>query len=126
MTLVLDAGALIALEGGDRAAWRQVQDAVDAGDPPISHGGVVAQVWRGRGPREALLARALVHLEVRSLDEDLGRRAGLLLAGSSTADAIDAAVVALARDGDHIVTSLPADIAALVVAAKRQIEIIAA
>ena len=126
MTLVLDAGALIALERGDRAIWRRLREAIDAGDPPISHGGVVAQVWRGGRGRQAPLARALASVEVRPLDEDLGRFAGMLLAQAPPDDAIDAAVVALARDGDIIVTSDASDIGDLVVASKRRIQIVTA
>jgi hypothetical protein len=125
MTLVLDAGALVALERGDRDVWRRLRDAQGTSDPPISHGGVLAQVWRGTGPRQALLARALASVDVLPLDEELGRRAGLLLARSGGSDAIDAAVVALAGDGDRIVTSDPTDITELVVASRRQIEIVA-
>jgi hypothetical protein len=126
MTLVLDAGAFVALERGDLATWERLRNALDDDDPPVSHGGVVAQVWRGSGPRQALLARALSAVDVVPLDEELGRRAGVLLARSGGRDGIDAAVVALARDGDIVVTSDQADIAVLVVAARRRIEVVAA
>lgn len=65
MTLVLDAGALIALERNDRAMWRRMKSALLSSEVPITHGGVVGQVWRGRGSRSALLALALASIDVR-------------------------------------------------------------
>lgn len=76
MTLVLDSGALIALERNDRAMWRRLKAAHLAASVPISHGGVIGQVWRGRGPRQSLLARALDGIDVRALDVALGPVAG--------------------------------------------------
>ena len=124
MTLVLDSGALIALERHDRAMWRRVKAAHLAGDIPISHGGVVGQAWRGRGPRQALLATALRGIDVRPLDEALGRAAGELLAKSRSADVIDAALVLLASDGDEIVTSDPDDLKTLAAVNGRHVELI--
>lgn len=126
MKLVLDSGALIALERNDRAMWRRFKAAALAGTPVVSHGGVVGQAWRGRGPRQALLAKALAGIEVRSLDRALGRAAGELLAATDRADVIDAALVLLAEDGDRIVTSDPDDIEPLAAAAGCHIELVRA
>ena len=126
MRLVLDSGALIAIEKGDRSMWRRLKTAQVAGMIPICHGGVVGQVWRGRGPREAFLATALAAIDVRPLDETLGRTAGALLAIAKRRDVIDAALVLLARDGDSIVTSDPDDIEPLARASGRHVEIIRA
>lgn len=125
MTLVCDAGAFVALERNDRAMWRRLKGELQSARPPVTHGGVVAQVWRGVG-RQALLARALAAVEVASLDDDLGRKAGALLGRARTRDAIDAAVVALAVDDDRIVTSDPGDIQALVAAAGTHVDVIPA
>jgi hypothetical protein len=75
---------------------------------PLTHGGVVAQVWRGGAGRQVPVARLLAGMEIAALDDGLGRRAGMLLARSGLADAIDAAVVCPATDGDDILTSDPA------------------
>ena len=123
MTLVLDSGALIALERNDRAMWRRLKATQIAGSVPVSHGGVVGQAWRGRGPRQALLARALDGIDVHPLDEVLGRAAGELLAAADATDVIDAALVLLADDGDDIVTSDPDDIAPLAALAGRHVEL---
>lgn len=124
MKLVLDSGALIALERNDRAMWRRYKAAQLAAESPVSHGGVVGQVWRGRGPRQGLLAKALAGIDIRPLDAALGRAAGELLALAKRQDVIDAAVALLAEDGDHIVTSDPEDIEPLVVALGRHVELI--
>ena len=59
MTLILDAGAFVALERNDRAMWRRLKAAKLAGTPPRTHGGVIAQVWRGGAGRQAPLASAM-------------------------------------------------------------------
>lgn len=124
MTLVLDSGALIALERNDRAMWRRLKAAQLAGIVPVTHGGVLGQAWRGRGPRQALLAKALAGIDVRALDARLGRLAGQLLSRSGTDDVIDAALVLLAADGDDIVTSDPEDMERLAALAGRHVELL--
>jgi len=124
VTLILDSGALIALERNDRAMWRRLKATQLEGSVPVSHGGVVGQAWRGRGPRQALLARALEGIDIRPLDEPLGRAAGELLAQSGSRDVIDAALVLLAADEDRIVTSDPGDIEPLAATLGRDVEIV--
>jgi len=126
MTLVLDSGALIALDRNDRSMWRRLKAANLRGEVPISHGGVVGQVWRTGGPRQALLAMALAATDVRALDNSSGRAAGELLARARKSDVIDAAVVLLANDGDVIITSDARDLVQLAAAAGRHIEIVPA
>jgi hypothetical protein len=126
MNLVLDSGALIALERNDRAMWRRLKTAQAAGEVPVSHGGVVGQIWRGAGPRQALLVKALAGLDIRPLDEALGRAAGELLAIARRRDVIDAALVLLASEGDVIVTSDPDDLEPLALATGRHVELVRA
>jgi hypothetical protein len=59
------------------------------------------------------------------LDDELGRRAGVLLGRAGTADAIDAAVALLATDDDRIVTSDPDDLRRLVEANGHHVDVIA-
>jgi hypothetical protein len=122
--LVLDAGALVAIERGDRALVALLKGEHQAGRVPASHGGVVGQVWRGGGARQALLARALDGVDVIALDEALGRRAGALLARARLSDVVDAAVVLLAVDGDAILTSDPDDLRTLAEASGAHVELI--
>lgn len=89
-----------------------------------SHGGVVGQTWRAGGARQALLAKALAGIDVRPLDDALGRAAGALLARSRKSDVIDAALVLLAADGDHIATSDADDLSPLAAASGRHVELI--
>lgn len=124
MTLVLDSGALIALEKNDRAMWRRLKSSLVTGEAPVSHGGVIAQAWRGGGPRQALLAKALAAIDVRGLDESLGLAAGELLARAGGGDVIDAAVVLLAYDGDDIVTSDTEDLQPLAAQLGRHVELV--
>jgi hypothetical protein len=122
--LVLDSGALIALEKNDRAMWRRFKAAQLAGTVPITHGGIVGQVWRAGGPRQARLATALDAIDVRPLDAALGRSAGTLLHSAKRSDVIDAALVLLAEDGDHVLTSDPDDIEPLAEASSRHVEVV--
>ena len=124
MSDILDSGALIELESDDRRMWRRLKGALLAADPPRTHGGVVAQVWRGGTGRQARLATALQAVEIVPLDAGLGRQAGVLLARSGLSDAIDAALVAMADHGDQIVTSDPGDLAFLAAASQRRIDIV--
>ncbi len=123
MTIVLDTGALIALDRGERAMWIRLKAANSAGNVPVTHAGVLAQAWRG-GPRQARLSRALAGIDVRPLDEALGRAAGELLAAVMQSDVIDAALVLVSNDGDDIVTSDPDDMSILAMAQGRHVELI--
>lgn len=87
---------------------------------PVTHGGVIGQAWRG-GPRQARLARALPGLDVIDLGEELGRAAGELMRVAGTDVVVDAALVALAVDGDLIYTSDVDDLEHL--AAARGVEV---
>lgn len=124
MSLVLDAGALVAIERSDRSVVALLKRELLAGRAPLTHGGVVGQVWRGGAGRQANLARLLRGVEVRALDDALGRRAGELLGLAGEVDVIDAAIALLAVDGDVILTSDPGDLAVLVAAAGTHADIV--
>ena len=123
MSLVLDSGALVALERNERPMWVRLKAAQLEGDLPLTHAGVLGQVWRG-GSRQARLSQALDGIDIRALDEPLGRAAGQLLASTGLADVIDAAVVLLATDGDEIVTVDRQDLEPLAAASGRHVELI--
>jgi len=123
MSLILDSGALIALERNERPMWTRLKAAQLAGDLPITHAGVIGQVWRG-GSREARLSHALDGVDVRAVDGSLGRAAGELLGRSGLADAIDAAVALLSVDGDDIVTVDRDDFERLVAELGRHVELV--
>jgi hypothetical protein len=123
VTLVLDAGAFIAFERGDRTLAALLKRELMAGRRPRTHGGVVAQIWRA-GARQARVARLLRAIEVVPLDLELGLRAGLLLGRTRRSDVVDSALVLLARDGDWMVTSDPDDLQPLAERAGLHVEIL--
>lgn len=123
MTLVLDSGALVALERNERQMWIRLKGALASGEVPITHAGVLGQVWRS-GPRQARLSMALGGIEVMALDEPLGRAAGRLLGAAGMSDVVDAALVLLTNDGDEIVTVDRSDIEALASTSGRHVELI--
>jgi len=123
VSLVLDTGALIALERNERQMWVRLKAAQLGGDLPMTHAGVLGQVWRG-GPRQARLSQAVAGIDVRPLNEHLGKEAGQLLGAAGTSDVIGAAVILLGQDGDDIVTSDHDDLERLANASGRHIELI--
>jgi len=115
MNIVLDSGAIIAFERGDKAFTAIVQasrrDRVAIAVPSA----VLAETWRGASthPRTSLLIKSVD--DFPSLDFERARRIGGILARSETAAVVDGSVVeaALARLPSMIVTSDPDDIAHL-------------
>ena len=114
--LVLDAGALLAVERGDRPMMARLRAAQLHGLDLRTSAIVLGQVWRSGEGRQARLARFLRAVDSRSVDEQMGRRAGVLLARAGTDDPIDATVVLVAENGDRILTSDRTDIERLVAA----------
>ncbi len=110
--ITLDAGALIALDRGDKRLIALLQRALAQRLKFRVPSGVVGQVWRD-GHIQVTLARFLRidEVEIIPLDEQLARACGELCGATDTRDIIDASVVILARErGDHIVTSDPYDL----------------
>jgi len=124
VSLVLDSGALIAAERGDPDTIALIKNELLSRRPPITHGGIIGQVWRGGSGRQASLARLLPGLDVIPLDDTLGRRAGVLLERARMEDVIDAALVLLATDGDLLLTSDPDDLEPLAQVAGLHIDIV--
>ena len=124
MSLILDAGALIAVERADRDTVALIKQELLNRRSPVTHGGILGQVWRGGSGRQAHLARLIPALDVVPLDEVLGRRAGVLLGRTRLEDVVDAALVLLAADGDSLLTSDPDDITPLARTAALHIDIV--
>ncbi|MBI2983812.1 MAG: PIN domain-containing protein [Chloroflexi bacterium] len=104
---VLDAGALVALEHGDRRARGHAEE---HGARVIIPAPVLAQVWRD-GARQARLA-ALVkrtNTTVEAFDEHVAKAAGVLLGRTGTSDVADASVVLAARLHEALVVTTDAD-----------------
>jgi hypothetical protein len=124
MSLVLDTGAFVAIERGDRETMALLKNELVSGRVPVTHGGIVGQAWRGGTGRQAGMARLLPGIAVTPLDASLGKRAGVLLGRARTADVIDAALVLLAAHGDSVLTSDPGDMAHLADSAGLELEIV--
>jgi hypothetical protein len=122
--LVLDAGAFIAVDRDDRSMIARLRVAQLHGHELRTSAIVIAQVWRSAGGKQARIAKLLRAVDVRSIDERMGRDAGALLAKARTDDPIDATIVLVARSGDRILTSDPDDIGRLVASSGKQIAIV--
>lgn len=104
--LVLDAGALIAVDRADRRLIRLLELAADIHVPA----GALAQAWRNPA-RQVRLVRVLTSEEivVHSLDAISARAAGQLCAATATSDVVDASVVLVARIVDGVTVTSDAD-----------------
>jgi hypothetical protein len=116
MSLVLDAGALIALDRGSRVVRAFLERAQRSSISVRTTTAVVAQVWRKRAT-QARLAMVLRGVEEIALDQAASRRIGELLGLAKRVDVVDGSLVDAARDGDEILTSDPDDVIALANAA---------
>jgi hypothetical protein len=123
--LILDAGALVAVDRSERAMIARLRAAQKHSLDLRSNAMVVAQVWRDRHGRQAGLAQLLRAVDVRGVSPEDGRRAGVLLGMTGTSDPVDATVVLLAGPGDRILTGDPQDLAALAEAAANRAVIVA-
>jgi hypothetical protein len=104
MAVVLDAGALTAVDRMDRSVNVSLRLAQQERLPVRTSATVVAQVWRN-GASQAQLARVLAGVEVRPLDEPSGRSIGELLRRSGMSDVVDGHVALLVQVGDTVLTS---------------------
>lgn len=117
--VVLDAGALIALEDNDRAVWAALKLAAMEGTDVLVPSTALAQAWRGT-PRQAQLAKALDHCLIVGFDPS-ARAVGELCGRTKTRDIADAHVAIVAKaPGRVLYTSDPVDLHRLLVACGRK------
>ncbi|MGH9102964.1 MAG: hypothetical protein ACRDYD_08295 [Acidimicrobiales bacterium] len=112
MALVLDAGALVAVDRRDRAVGAMLRVAQQEAIPVRTSAAVVAQVWRD-GRRQANLARVLAGVDAVALDPPTGREVGHLLGRSATADVVDGHLGLIVLQDDTVLTSDPDDVGRL-------------
>jgi hypothetical protein len=124
MGLVLDTGALLAFERGDRAIAALLEAARRRGEAPRTSSGCVAQAWRGGGPRQALLARVLRGVQERALEPRVSRSIGEILGRTAIDDVVDGHVALLARAGDLVLSSDPDHVRKLLRAAGTRAEVL--
>ena len=118
-TFVLDTGALIALDRGDRQIWTDLFSAHRKAAVKIPTG-AIAQAWRD-GSRQARLSQAIKMCDEVPLDGQIAREAGALCGQTGTDDVIDASVAVTAAQAARqedvgVVTSDRSDIAPLLAA----------
>jgi hypothetical protein len=110
---VLDAGALIAAERGNRGLIAVLGGAAVLGCRIVVPASVLAQIWRG-GSRSAVLARLIEASEIDPLNEKRAKEIGVRLARRDASDIADAHVVCCASEQHAtVVTSDSDDIQAL-------------
>jgi hypothetical protein len=117
---MLDAGALIAYERGDRVVQAFLERANRQGEPVRTTTTVVAQVFR-RPSAQAKLARLLRGVIEITLDSERARRTGILLQRATRADVVDASLVEALHDGDEVLTGDVDDIVRLATAAGKTV-----
>jgi hypothetical protein len=116
--IVLDAGALIGLERGDRKLWAALKFAVTRDEDVVVPTTALAQTWRGIAA-QARLGAALQFCTLAPFDP-LAKAVGTLCGRAGTKDVCDAhvAIVAAARD-TVLYTSDPDDLERLFSAYRR-------
>lgn len=107
-SLVLDAGALIAVERHERSMWALLTEARERGTETIVPTSALAQAWRG-GPRSAPISRLLEACTLDGLDVDRAQQVGLRLGAREMADVPDAHVVCCAVERGAAVATSDAD-----------------
>lgn len=109
MSVVYDAGAIIAADRSDRELWADHRVRLELGQVPVTTAPVVAQV--SRSPRQAQLRRFLRGCEIVAFSPEQAHAVGSLLATTRTQDVVDAhvAIVAALRKST-VITSDPGDL----------------
>ena len=106
MTIVYDAGVLVAADRNDREAWAKHRARLERDVVPITTAPVVAQV--SRSVRQALLHRFLRGCDVVAFAPADAHEVGALLGRAGTADAH--VVVTAARRASAVLTTDRADL----------------
>jgi predicted nucleic acid-binding protein len=123
MTVVHDAGGLIAADRSDREIWADHRARLELGVVPVTTAPVVAQV--SRSSRQAQLRRFLRGCEVVAFGEDDAHEVGALVGKAKASDVVDAHVVVVAhRHGYAVVTSDERDLRPIVRALGRAVPLI--
>lgn len=109
MTVVYDAGVLVAADRNDRRVWAEHRVRLELAIVPLTTSPVVAQV--SRSPRQAQLRRFLRGCEIAGFGADDAHRVGALLAAAGGTDVVDAHVAIVAEQiGAMVLTSDQVDL----------------
>jgi len=105
MSVVYDAGVLVAADRNDRTVWADHRARLELGTVPLTTAPVVAQV--SRSLRQVQLRRFLRGCDVVTFTADQAHDVGALLRATGTADVVDAHLIVVA--GPTGATVLTAD-----------------
>ena len=100
MILVLDTGALIQVDRGNRQTLSTIEAALDRGERVLVSAGVIGQAWRNPS-RQALLSRMLQRCEEVALTGSTARAVGQLCGATGTSDVVDASVALAVAEADR-------------------------
>jgi predicted nucleic acid-binding protein len=104
VTVVYDAGALVAAERSDRRLWADHRVRLELGIVAITTAPVVAQV--SRSGQQVQLRRFLRGCEVMPFESEQGHPVGILAGRSATDDVVDVHLVMVAsQEGAAVITS---------------------
>ena len=113
MTVVYDAGPLIAADRSDRAVWAEHRARLELGRVPLTTAPVVAQV--SRSGRQAQLRRFLRGCDIVPFAVDDAHEVGALTGASGATDVVDVHLVVVAhRTGVGVVTADEGDLSLIV------------
>lgn len=109
MSIVYDAGVLVAAERDDRNVWADHRIRLEVGAVPTTTAPVVAQV--SRSARQVQLRRFLRGCEIAAFSPQQADEVGELLDKAGASDVVDAHVVVIAATtGSPVLTSDPDDL----------------
>lgn len=104
MSVVYDAGLLVAADRNDREVWADHRARLEVGVVPATTAPVVAQV--SRSPRQVQLRRLLRGCDIVGFTREEPHEIGALLSRADASDVVDAHVVLTAsRGGSTVLTS---------------------
>lgn len=123
MTVIYDAGALVAADRSDRQLWADHRARLELGVAPLTTAAVVAQV--SRSPRQVQLRRFLRGCDVAPFAPEHAHEVGALAGMTGIPDVVDVHVVLVAskarvpvltsddEDLEQIAAALPTPVAVL-------------
>ncbi|MGH9108738.1 MAG: PIN domain-containing protein [Acidimicrobiales bacterium] len=112
MTVLYDAGLLIAADRNDREVWADHRARLELGVVPVTTAPVVTQV--SRSSRQVQLRRLLRGCEIVAFAPEDVHEVGEILGRAGSSDVVDAhVVVAASRRGSSVITSDEEDLVRL-------------
>ncbi len=112
MTVLYDAGLLIAADRNDRVVWADHRTRLEFGVLPVTTAPVVSQV--SRSSRQVQLRRLLRGCEIVAFAPEEVHEVGELLGRAGSSDVVDAHVLVTAsRSGSSVITSDEEDLGRL-------------